>query len=43
MIEPGKKAPELGLESGEGKKIALKDLSGKWVTLFFYVKDSTSG
>lgn len=43
MIEPGEKAPELGLDLTEGKKISLEDLSGKWVVLFFYVKDNTSG
>lgn len=43
MIEPGSKAPELGLDSGEGKKISLADLAGKWAVLFFYVKDNTSG
>ncbi len=43
MIKPGNKAPEVGLESGEGRRISLADLAGRWVVLFFYVKDSTSG
>ncbi len=49
MIEVGKKAPLFTLPrdshgpDGEGGKIALKDLRGKWVVLYFYPKDLTSG
>ena len=43
MIEPGSKAPEFRLSPGEGKEVWLKDSLGKWVVLFFYVKDNTSG
>ena len=43
MIEPGSTAPEFRLSSGEGKEVWLKDSLGKWVVLFFYVKDNTSG
>ena len=49
MIEVGKKAPLFTLPrdsngpDGEGGRIALKDLRGKWVVLYFYPKDLTSG
>lgn len=49
MIEVGKKAPLFTLprdssgENGEGAKVALKDYRGKWVVLYFYPKDLTSG
>lgn len=43
MIEPGNKAPDFCLSSGEGIETCLKDLSGKWVVLYFYPKDNSSG
>jgi peroxiredoxin Q/BCP len=43
MVQVGKKAPAFCLASTDGKEVCLKDLSGKWVVLFFYVKDGTSG
>ena len=39
----GAKAPEVVLTSNEGKKVKLKDYRGKWVVLYFYPKDFTSG
>lgn len=39
----GVKAPAFALENQDGKKIALKDLLGQWVVLYFYPKDRTSG
>lgn len=42
-LEPGKKAPAFTLPSSEGGKVALKDLAGKWVVLYFYPKDDTPG
>lgn len=39
----GSKAPDFSLPSGEGKEIALGDLRGKKVVLYFYPKDMTSG
>lgn len=39
----GKPAPAFNLPSSTGKKIALKDLKGKPVVLYFYPKDDTPG
>src|SRR5689334_15850769 len=41
--EIGKPAPEFKLMSQEGKTVQLKDYRGKWVVLYFYPKDFTSG
>ena len=41
--EVGKPAPAFTLMSHEGKKVNLKDYHGKWVVLYFYPKDFTSG
>src|ERR1041384_3340898 len=39
----GTAAPEVTLTSNEGSKVNLKDYRGKWVVLYFYPKDFTSG
>ncbi len=39
----GKPAPDFSLKSNEGKTVNLKDYRGKWVVLYFYPKDFTSG
>jgi peroxiredoxin Q/BCP len=39
----GAAAPEVSLVSGEGQTVNLKDFRGKWVVLYFYPKDFTSG
>lgn len=39
----GADAPEFSLTSNEGKQVSLKDYKGKWVVLYFYPKDFTSG
>jgi peroxiredoxin Q/BCP len=36
-------APDFTLPSQDGTKIALHDFRGKWVVLYFYPKDGTSG
>jgi peroxiredoxin Q/BCP len=41
--EVGKPAPEFTLKNDEGKDVNLKDYRGKWVVLYFYPKDFTSG
>src|SRR6185295_3332308 len=39
----GAMAPEFTLPTNEGKQASLKDFRGKWVVLYFYPKDFTSG
>jgi thioredoxin-dependent peroxiredoxin len=39
----GSLAPEFTLNSQEGTPVSLKDYRGKWVVLYFYPKDFTSG
>ena len=39
----GTSAPDFTLNSQEGKSISLHDFKGKWVVLYFYPKDMTSG
>jgi peroxiredoxin Q/BCP len=39
----GSQAPEFTLNSQEGTPVSLKDYRGKWVVLYFYPKDFTSG
>lgn len=43
MLKEGNKAPAFNLQATSGEKIALKDLAGKTVVLYFYPKDNTSG
>ncbi|HTY42582.1 MAG TPA: peroxiredoxin [Thermoanaerobaculia bacterium] len=39
----GSPAPAFTLTSNEGKPTSLADFKGKWVVLYFYPKDFTSG
>jgi peroxiredoxin Q/BCP len=39
----GTPAPDFTLNSQDGKPLRLQDLRGKWVVLYFYPKDFTSG
>ena len=39
----GQPAPDFTLPSAEGRPVSLKDYKGKWVVLYFYPKDFTSG
>ena len=39
----GTPAPDFTLNSQDGKRLSLRDLRGKWVVLYFYPKDFTSG
>jgi thioredoxin-dependent peroxiredoxin len=41
--EVGKPAPEFSLTTGDGSRVSLKDYRGKWIVLYFYPKDFTSG
>ena len=42
-LEVGDKAPSFTLPADGGGKVALKDLKGKKIVLYFYPKDDTSG
>ena len=39
----GNAAPAFTLTTNEGKQVSLSDFKGKWVVLYFYPKDFTSG
>jgi thioredoxin-dependent peroxiredoxin len=39
----GTPAPDFSLTTGDGSQVSLKDHRGKWVVLYFYPKDFTSG
>ena len=43
ILEVGAKAPAFTLETDAGSKIALKDVKGKKLVLYFYPKDDTPG
>jgi thioredoxin-dependent peroxiredoxin len=38
MPAVGSNAPDLTLQSQEGKTVTLKDFKGQWVVLYFYPK-----
>ncbi len=42
-LEIGQQAPDFCLPETNGKEICLKDLKNKWVVVYFYPKDNTSG
>jgi thioredoxin-dependent peroxiredoxin len=42
-IQSGAAAPNFTLPSQEEKPVSLTDYKGKWVVLYFYPKDMTSG
>jgi peroxiredoxin Q/BCP len=41
--QPGSMAPAFTLKSQDGTPVSLTDFRGKWVVLYFYPKDFTSG
>jgi len=43
MITVGQNAPDFCLPDKDGNERCLKDYRGKWVVLYFYPKDNTSG
>lgn len=43
MPQAGSVAPDFSLPSHDGNQVSLKDYRGKWVVLYFYPKDFTSG
>ena len=42
-IEEGKAAPAFTLTDTQGEKVALRNLKGEWVVLYFYPRDDTPG
>ncbi len=42
-VSEGSIAPDFCLPSDDGNEYCLKDFKGKWVVLYFYPKDNTSG
>ncbi|MDQ2832741.1 MAG: peroxiredoxin [Acidobacteriota bacterium] len=42
-VQTGATAPDFTLPSQEDKPVSLSDYKGKWVVLYFYPKDQTSG
>lgn len=42
-LKIGGKAPAFTLANQDGKKVALKDLLGQWLVVYFYPKDDTPG
>jgi peroxiredoxin Q/BCP len=42
-LEIGTKAPDFTADIENGEKLTLSDYKGKWVVLYFYPKDNTSG
>ena len=43
MPVSGSVAPEFSLSAEDGSQVSLKDFRGKWVVLYFYPKDFTTG
>jgi peroxiredoxin Q/BCP len=43
MVEIGDAAPQFCLPGVEGQDVCLKDFEGKWLVLYFYPRDNTSG
>ena len=43
MVEIGDAAPQFCLPGVDGQDVCLKDFQGKWLVLYFYPKDNTSG
>ncbi|WP_031501091.1 peroxiredoxin [Bryobacter aggregatus] len=41
--QAGQLAPDFTLPSQDGTKVSLHDFRGKWVILYFYPKDGTTG
>jgi len=43
MPQVGQTAPQFTLPSQDGSNIGINDFHGKWVVLYFYPKDGTTG
>ena len=42
-MDTGDRAPGFTLNNKDGRAVGLEDFKGKWVVLYFYPKDNTSG
>jgi thioredoxin-dependent peroxiredoxin len=42
-LQPGTTAPDFTLPSQDGSPVSLEQYRGKWVVLYFYPKDMTTG
>ena len=42
-LTEGQPAPDFTLPSADGSEVTLSNLRGKWVVVFFYPKDNTTG
>ena len=42
-LKAGDRAPSFCLPDAKNKQVCLKDFKGKWLVLYFYPKDNTSG
>jgi len=43
MFKEGDQAPDFVLKDKEGKVVKLSDFRGRWVVLYFYPRDMTTG
>lgn len=43
VLKPGCRAPAFTLKSGDGSAVRLTERKGKWVVVYFYPKNFTSG
>ena len=43
MVKIGAKAPDFRLQNQDDNGVSLKEFAGKWIVLYFYPKDNTSG
>jgi peroxiredoxin Q/BCP len=43
QLASGTPAPNFSLTTSDGSQVSLKDYRGKWIVLYFYPKDFTSG
>lgn len=43
VVKPGMEAPAFTLPSQEDKPVSLSDYKGKWIVLYFYPKDKSTG
>ncbi|HOO70912.1 MAG TPA: peroxiredoxin [Spirochaetota bacterium] len=42
-LSPGQSAPSFTLPDGDGVPVSLSQFKGKWLVLYFYPRDNTSG